>query len=101
MPSIGILDRPESGDTLLVDGGTGSELQRRGIDVLLMCTPPAQVSAGLPLLREAFNGCVGAYPNIGYRPFAPRSGPPYSLALTSVGSVYAFSRDESRIDQAK
>lgn len=39
--------------------------------VLIMCTPPEQVSAGLPLLREAFDGCVGAYPNIGYRPLAP------------------------------
>lgn len=39
--------------------------------VLIMCTPPEQVSAGLPLLRGAFGGCVGAYPNIGYRPLAP------------------------------
>ncbi len=39
--------------------------------VLIMCTPPEQVSAGLPCLREAFDGCVGAYPNIGYRPLAP------------------------------
>lgn len=39
--------------------------------VLIMCTPPEQVSSGLPLLREAFDGCVGAYPNIGYQPLAP------------------------------
>ncbi len=39
--------------------------------VLIMCTPPEQVSAGLPRLREAFDGCVGVYPNIGYQPLAP------------------------------
>ena len=39
--------------------------------VLIMCTPPAEVSAGLPRLRDAFDGYVGAYPNIGYRPLAP------------------------------
>lgn len=49
-----------------------ASLEGRGVaGVLLMCTPPEEVSAGLPLLREAFDGCVGAYPNIGYRPLAP------------------------------
>ena len=47
-------------------------LDGRGVaGVLIMCTAPAEVSAGLPRLRDAFNGCVGAYPNIGYRPLAP------------------------------
>ncbi len=39
--------------------------------VLIMCTPPEEVSAGLPRLQDAFDGPVGAYPNIGYRPLAP------------------------------
>ena len=44
----------------------------RGVTgILIMCTAPEEVSAGLPLLRQAFDGCVGAYPNIGYRPLAP------------------------------
>ncbi|MCH8206264.1 MAG: homocysteine S-methyltransferase family protein [Chloroflexi bacterium] len=33
MPSRGILDRLNAGETLLMDGATGSELQRRGVDV--------------------------------------------------------------------
>ena len=33
MPSRGILDRLSAGETLLMDGATGSELQRRGVDV--------------------------------------------------------------------
>src|SRR5205814_7921286 len=35
--------------------------------MLLMCSKPAAISAGLPLLRKAFSGPIGAYPNIGYR----------------------------------
>ena len=34
MPSRKITDRLAAGETLLLDGGTGSELQRRGADVL-------------------------------------------------------------------
>ena len=34
MPSRKIMDRLAAGETLLLDGGTGSELQRRGADVL-------------------------------------------------------------------
>lgn len=34
MPSRTITDRLDAGETLLMDGGTGSELQRRGADVL-------------------------------------------------------------------
>ena len=47
-------------------------LAGRGVTgVLIMCTAPDEVSAGLPHLIDAFDGCVGAYPNIGYRPLAP------------------------------
>ena len=35
--------------------------------VLLMCSSPTAISAGLPKLRKAFSGPIGAYPNIGYR----------------------------------
>ena len=34
MPPRKIMDRLAAGETLLLDGGTGSELQRRGVDVL-------------------------------------------------------------------
>ena len=35
MPTVKIMDRIDSGETLLMDGATGSEIQRRGVDVLL------------------------------------------------------------------
>ena len=35
MPTTSITDRIAAGETLLMDGGTGSEIQRRGVDVLL------------------------------------------------------------------
>jgi methionine synthase I (cobalamin-dependent) len=35
--------------------------------VLLMCSKPPAITAGLPLLRQAYKGPIGAYPNIGYR----------------------------------
>jgi S-methylmethionine-dependent homocysteine/selenocysteine methylase len=34
--------------------------------VLLMCSPPDDISASLPLLRDAFDGPIGAYSNVGY-----------------------------------
>jgi S-methylmethionine-dependent homocysteine/selenocysteine methylase len=40
--------------------------------ILLMCSSPAAISAGLPKLRTAFSGPIGAYPNTGYR----RAGKP-------------------------
>ena len=40
--------------------------------ILLMCSSPAAISAGLPKLRKAFSGSIGAYPNIGYH----RAGKP-------------------------
>lgn len=35
MPTVKVMDRIAAGETLLMDGGTGSEIQRRGVDVLL------------------------------------------------------------------
>ena len=39
--------------------------------VLIMCSNPENVSKGLPILREAYDGPVGAYPNLGYNPTGP------------------------------
>lgn len=35
MPAQRIMDRLQSGERLLIDGGTGSELQRRGVDMMV------------------------------------------------------------------
>jgi S-methylmethionine-dependent homocysteine/selenocysteine methylase len=42
--------------------------------VLLMCSRPEAVSVTLPRLRQAFDGPIGAYPNVGYNPMAPVGG---------------------------
>lgn len=42
--------------------------------ILLMCSRPEAVSATLPRLRQAFEGPIGAYPNVGYNPMAPVGG---------------------------
>ncbi len=34
MPSRSIIERLAAGDILVMDGGTGSELQKRGVDVI-------------------------------------------------------------------
>ena len=39
--------------------------------ITIMCTRPEYISVGLPILRDAFDGHVGAYPNIGINPMAP------------------------------
>ena len=39
--------------------------------VMIMCSKPENISVGLPVLREAFAGPVGAYANLGYNPTAP------------------------------
>ena len=39
--------------------------------ILLMCSNPEAISVGLPRLRRAFSGPVGAYPNLGYNPTGP------------------------------
>ena len=47
-------------------------LNQRSVDaVLLMCSNPEAISAGLPLLLDSFDGPVGAYPNLGYNPTGP------------------------------
>ena len=44
--------------------------------VLLMCSTPEAASAGLPILRDAYDGPVGVYPNIGYNPTGPIANRP-------------------------
>ena len=60
----------------LADGLRGRQIDA----ILIMCTRPEPTDAALEQLREAFDGVVGAYPNVGYNPMAPvrgrqRSGP--------------------------
>ncbi len=50
-------------------------LEGRGVDgILLMCTRPAEISEGLEILKDAYDGVLGAYPNAGYNPMAPLGG---------------------------
>jgi homocysteine S-methyltransferase len=58
----GAMQAGESFDALVEALGS-----RRVDAILLMCSKPPAISAGLPLLRKAYNGPIGAYPNIGYR----------------------------------
>ena len=47
------------------------------VAIFLMCSKPEPISAGLPTLRDAFDGPVGAYANLGYNPgaaLAPGAG---------------------------
>ena len=39
--------------------------------ILLMCSQPEAISAGLPFLRDSYYGPIGAYPNLGYNPTGP------------------------------
>lgn len=39
--------------------------------ILLMCSSPEDILTALPRLKNAFDGPVGAYPNIGYYPLEP------------------------------
>ena len=49
-----------------------SELKGLPVDaVLIMCSNPEAITATLPKLVDAFDGHVGAYPNIGYNPTGP------------------------------
>jgi S-methylmethionine-dependent homocysteine/selenocysteine methylase len=66
-------------DGITRNGETMEDLARalRGHPVeaiLLMCSRPEGVSATLPRLRQAFDGAIGAYPNVGYNPMAPVGG---------------------------
>ena len=52
--------------------GLVSALSGHPVDaVLIMCSNPEAITAGLPILADAFDGPVGAYPNIGYNPTGP------------------------------
>ena len=44
--------------------------------VMLMCSNPENISTGLPILRDAFDGPVGAYANLGYNPTGPITDSP-------------------------
>ena len=44
--------------------------------ILAMCCPPETISAALPKLREAFDGAIGGYANIGYRRAPDRASNP-------------------------
>ena len=44
--------------------------------VLIMCSTPEAASAGLPIFRDAYDGHVGVYPNIGYNPTGPIANRP-------------------------
>ena len=52
-------------------------LQGHPVDaVLIMCSNPEAASVGLPILRDAYDGPVGVYPNIGYNPTGPIANRP-------------------------
>jgi methionine synthase I (cobalamin-dependent) len=57
----GTMQAGETYDRLVAALGT------RKVDaILLMCSSPRAISAGLPKLRAAFPAPIGAYPNTGY-----------------------------------
>ena len=62
-------------DESLVD--LAAALKGHPVDVvLIMCTDPESATAGIPILRDAFDGPVGVYPNIGYNPTGPLANRP-------------------------
>ena len=62
-------------DESLVD--LAAALKGHPVDVvLIMCTDPESATAGLPILRDVFDGPVGVYPNIGYNPTGPLANRP-------------------------
>ena len=62
-------------DESLVD--LAAALKGHPVDgVLIMCTDPESATAGFPILRDAFDGPVGIYPNIGYNPTGPLAKEP-------------------------
>lgn len=66
---IGVEGKMQYGETLekLVEALKGHPVD----GVLLMCSNPEAISAGLPMLADSFDGPVGAYPNLGYNPTGP------------------------------
>ena len=62
-------------DESLVD--LAAALKGHPVDaVLIMCSDPEAASVGLPILRDAYEGPVGIYPNIGYNPTGPLANRP-------------------------
>ena len=62
-------------DESLVD--LAAALKGHPVDVvLIMCTDPESATAGFPILRDAFDGPIGIYPNIGYNPTGPLAKEP-------------------------
>ena len=62
-------------DESLVD--LAAALKGHPVDaVLIMCSNPEAASAGLPILRDAYDGPIGIYPNIGYNPTGPLANRP-------------------------
>ena len=73
-------------DESLVD--LAAALKGHPVDVvLIMCTDPESATAGFPILRDAFDGPVGVYPNIGYNPTGPLANraPAYEVRRPSSG----------------
>jgi len=66
----GAMQAGESFDQLIAALGA-----REVAAILLMCSSPTAISAGLPKLRKAYSGPIGAYPNIGYRRGGKPLGP--------------------------
>lgn len=59
--------------------------------IFLMCTQPPGVSAGLPRLREAYKGPIGAYAELGYEE-NPRFGQPGEQFFEILGQEYTPER---------
>ena len=66
---IGVEGKMQYGESL---EELASALRGHSVDaVLLMCSNPEAMSAGLPIIADGFDGPVGAYPNLGYNPTGP------------------------------
>ena len=55
---IKITDRLKNGEVLLMDGGTGSELQRRGVNVLKDATDKLEASSSATSLSDNSFGFI-------------------------------------------
>ena len=72
---LGVRHTTPSGD--MQSGETFEQLvaalgDRKVDAILLMCTEPERIAAGLAKLRAAFSGAIGAYANVGYS-FVPET----------------------------
>lgn len=71
---IGVEGQMQYGESLEKLAGA---LRGHPVDaVLLMCSKPEAISVGLPIMVDAFDGPVGAYPNLGYNPTGPLENRP-------------------------